>query len=506
LGGTPIVTLSIGAHQLDDYVWGYRYEEKEGLTIWLDNRGGRFNDLPTHYPDLKRGAAIDLRRGLSVLRTPTTVKLPRTWVEGLRYEFFFGAALLRLDCIHWMDRLANFRYASRTSWTDTEVATIAASILSQVGLTLASGTFGFTTNFAVSVRRDGDDALNDLMERVREVLYAGLDGQILHKQLDPSESPGYAYDWSDGGGPNHPMLRESAAVAVHTHVAESSPRYNTVSAVGGHVGQYSGSASDAAEVAKVGTRRRSIVDRRLSSDAKCTERAQAELQKWQATSVSGTVVARPNFSLALHDMISVAAPPWGGPTLTGRVTNYVEEYARARGIWEQRIHIGGAAPRALTAAALRDGALTGQQIAALPVAANAYQVTEGDGGRILLALTSEEDAGVGTTTTIETRGKDATSPEGYKELVAVTNDGQAHSGVASIVISLSTENGVIEFTGALRMRMGETYLEMTEQSGGDPDAPGEDRVRFYLKDNGSGKSQLCARFNTGAVQVLATEP
>jgi hypothetical protein len=301
------------------------------------------------------------------------------------------------------------------------------------------------------------------------------------------------------------MLRESAAVAIHTHVAESSPRYNTISAIGGHLGQYSGSASDAAEVAKVGTRRRTIVDQRLSSNDKCAERAQAELQKWQASSVSGTIVARPNFSLALHDMISVAAPPWGGPTLAGRVTNYVEEYGRARGIWEQRIHVGGAEPRGLTAA-LRDGALTGQQIAALPVAANAYQVTEGDGGKILLALTSEEDGGVGTTTTIETRGKDATSPEGYKELVAITNDGQAHAGVASITISLSPENGVIEFTGALRMRVGKTYFEMTEQSGGDPDAPGENRVRFYLKDNGGGKSQLCARFHTGDVQVIATEP
>ena len=37
-----------------------------------------------------------------------------------------------------------------------------------------------------------------------------------------------------------------------------------------------------------------------------------------------------------------------------------------------------------------------------------------------------------------------------------------------------------------------------------PNAPR--RARLYLKDNGSGKTQLCIRFNSGAVQVIATQP
>lgn len=40
----------------------------------------------------------------------------------------------------------------------------------------------------------------------------------------------------------------------------------------------------------------------------------------------------------------------------------------------------------------------------------------------------------------------------------------------------------------------------------DPSAPAANEVRLYAKDNGSGKTQLCARFNTGAVQCFATEP
>ena len=40
----------------------------------------------------------------------------------------------------------------------------------------------------------------------------------------------------------------------------------------------------------------------------------------------------------------------------------------------------------------------------------------------------------------------------------------------------------------------------------EPAAPAANGWVIYAKDNGSGKTQLCVRFNTGAVQVLATEP
>jgi hypothetical protein len=40
----------------------------------------------------------------------------------------------------------------------------------------------------------------------------------------------------------------------------------------------------------------------------------------------------------------------------------------------------------------------------------------------------------------------------------------------------------------------------------DPAAPAANQAVVYARDNGSGKTQLCVRFNTGAVQVLATEP
>jgi hypothetical protein len=41
---------------------------------------------------------------------------------------------------------------------------------------------------------------------------------------------------------------------------------------------------------------------------------------------------------------------------------------------------------------------------------------------------------------------------------------------------------------------------------GHPEAPKADLVRLFVRDSGSGKLQLCVRFATGDVQVIATEP
>lgn len=509
LGGEPVVTLTIGSTSLDDFVWGYLYREEAGheggLTLWLDNRGDEFDDLSTDYPDIVRGAAIDLRRGLPVNSVDTVAKLPRTWIEGLEYTFTDGAALLRLDCIDWRGKLGRYRYSAKEEWSATEAATIAASILGEVSLTLATGSFSFTTDFTVSTRREADDALDDLMRRVDEYLYSGEDGEIQHKELDPDESAGYDYDWGSGGiGADHPLLRQSGSVRAVSGVSETTPRYNKIAVVGGPDGEYSGSSQDDDEIALVGTRLRTLTDDDLGSDAQCAERARAELRFWKAQSTTGLIVARPNFSLRLYDVVSMAAPPWGGPAMTGRVMAYKEEYGRGKGVWEQRIVLGGGEPRGLGPGDLRDGIVGSVHVDAQAVAAKKYQVREGDDSKILMSLSAEEDAGTGTTATMEIRGKDGTSPEGYAELIAITTDGAAHSGVASVVISLATENGVIEFTGALRMRMGQCYIEMTEQDD-DPDAPGANRCRLFVRDNG-GKSELCARFPSGAIQQVAIEP
>jgi hypothetical protein len=48
------------------------------------------------------------------------------------------------------------------------------------------------------------------------------------------------------------------------------------------------------------------------------------------------------------------------------------------------------------------------------------------------------------------------------------------------------------------------FYEMKES--GTPTAPGTNKARLFIRDNGSGKTQLCVRFHTGAVRVLAVQP
>jgi hypothetical protein len=48
------------------------------------------------------------------------------------------------------------------------------------------------------------------------------------------------------------------------------------------------------------------------------------------------------------------------------------------------------------------------------------------------------------------------------------------------------------------------YVEMVEV--GTPSAPGGNHARLFIQDNGNGKTQLCVRFHTGSVKVLAIQP
>lgn len=53
--------------------------------------------------------------------------------------------------------------------------------------------------------------------------------------------------------------------------------------------------------------------------------------------------------------------------------------------------------------------------------------------------------------------------------------------------------------------LGDRYVDLVELSA-DPAAPAANGGRLYLKDNGSGKTLLCVRFASGAVQTVATQP
>jgi len=89
---------------------------------------------------------------------------------------------------------------------------------------------------------------------------------------------------------------------------------------------------------------------------------------------------------------------------------------------------------------------------------------------------------------------------GYQAGDAIT------TGSTNIVIGHDID--VDSATGDNQINIGGVYFHdrfiYTERA--DPAAPAANSAVVYAKDNGSGKTQLCVRFNTGAVQVLATEP
>ena len=74
------------------------------------------------------------------------------------------------------------------------------------------------------------------------------------------------------------------------------------------------------------------------------------------------------------------------------------------------------------------------------------------------------------------------------------------SHVDAVAIGRSTVTTV-----ASQVAIGARHFELTELAS-DPAAPAANNVRLYAKDNGSGKTGLYARFNTGAVQQIALEP
>lgn len=91
--------------------------------------------------------------------------------------------------------------------------------------------------------------------------------------------------------------------------------------------------------------------------------------------------------------------------------------------------------------------------------------------------------------------------------VSLLNDPnlQAHQGLRTFTAGTYTDPAPgVTLCMKVNTGLATDYLYGLEQS--DPAAPPADIGVLYFRDNGAGKTQLCVRFATGAVVVIATEP
>ena len=330
VGEEPTLILNIGGDDLSAYVVHYRYDEAArkagGLALWLDNRANFFGDLATNAPNFALGQSVSLKRGITVLGIVTYEELPTTWVESYQYSFHDNAPYFLIYCIDAWGKLARHRYDTETTWASKDVGEIVGDILSAAGLTLDAGNLGLDLTYTIGQFVAADTVIRWLMNRVDDFLFAKLGGAMGAKPIPDAESGAYAYTFTGSG---HPLME-------NTELSSGAARYNSIRVEGAGV---SGTATDSGEASASGSRWLVVSDSNLTTSAQCSARAQAELDHWIARRTSGRLVARPHYSLRVYDVVSVAAPPWGGSALSSaRVIAYTELYGWE--IWEQQIQIG----------------------------------------------------------------------------------------------------------------------------------------------------------------------
>lgn len=335
LSGKPCLSLIVGTApdtvDLSSYVIGYTYEETDreaGLTLYLDNKTGIFNTLTGDLAPVTHGAAIAFARGLTVAGTDYTAELPRCWIETLSYTHEGGQQLFTIEGIDWLGKLARWRAATIQSWSSTSVTTILEWILTQVGLTRLAGTMtALSIDFDIRLHETGEAALRRLVRKIPEYLLPGLDAEIKWREIDGDDASVYTFGWNA----NHELLNVEAG--------ESAWAVNSITVLGR--GAYTGSATDATQITAVGTRKLTLYDYTLKSNAQCAQRAQAELDLYEAEAIEAVIICRPCHGLELYDVVTISSPPWGGSNVVGRVIRWVEQ-RDIDGRWHQVITLGNA--------------------------------------------------------------------------------------------------------------------------------------------------------------------
>ncbi len=99
-----------------------------------------------------------------------------------------------------------------------------------------------------------------------------------------------------------------------------------------------------------------------------------------------------------------------------------------------------------------------------------------------------------------------TTGDKYVEVAHTGTDGVINTSSGRLVLASSSDSLDYSSVGRFKTQNGGMGVMFLTESSADQSAPDSNQAVLYTKDNGAGKTQLCVRFNSGAVQVIATEP
>jgi hypothetical protein len=320
----PTATLTIGGTTYTSRLLSYKHRiaanRARTSEVLLSNVDGGLNSSPP-----TPGDAVTISRGLTVDGTDYTADLPRLWVESIEYD----RGYLTVNCVDFWSLLHHWRPESDQTWSSTAISTIVDWILTQVGLSRSGTLTSLTLDFSIPKGQRGDIALRRLCAKIPEYPYHGLAANVKFKSIVSSEQTCYTYGWQA----NHPYRS--------IYLDEGAWEYNKITVTGDTTqsSTYTGSDQDATQISNVGTRFKHIVDESLTSNAQCQQRAQAELDYYEAQATRIKLAANPTHGLEIYDQISIASTPWGGTSYTARVAEITETYGL--GSYEQTIGTRG---------------------------------------------------------------------------------------------------------------------------------------------------------------------
>ncbi|HSP55046.1 MAG TPA: hypothetical protein VLS25_05605 [Dehalococcoidia bacterium] len=315
------VTADMLEAETDDRPFGGR------LRLVLRNDDGRYSELPA---PLHPGAEVALSPGFMTPNGPEASDGPAYWITRVERRTGGGEATLLIEARDGWSLLEAWRARRQYTWAagTQNVFGILQFIFSRAGLEFAgSGASSASTSlypaFTISPGESALTAVRRLLDKVPDVIFLRGPSAFLTEPL-ASETADYAY------GTDHRI--------VAARYAEEAGPANRVQVFGKGVFV---ERFDWAGVATANDRLEQVVDTNLTTVAQAESRGDALLRDAAIGAAGGEITAPVNCGLELYDVIEVTDLLAGLTAARRRVLGLGLRYSAARGLYEQRVRLGG---------------------------------------------------------------------------------------------------------------------------------------------------------------------